>query len=60
MVHGHIHKNRSMEFWPLLRANPNILNAGVDINNYEPVSFEELLRNNERFKNEQDPKVMEK
>ena len=52
MIHGHIHRDTRMDFWPMLAANEHILNAGVDINNYEPVSFEELLLNNTNFKKE--------
>ena len=29
---------------------PRILNAGVDINHFEPVTFNELIRNNEQYK----------
>ena len=29
-----------------------VLNTGADINNFMPVTFEELVANNERFKNE--------
>ena len=28
----------------------NVLNAGVDINGYQPVTFDELLENNRVFK----------
>jgi len=50
MVHGHIHNGRNGEYFPLLQSLPNILNAGVDINGFQPVNFDELLINNERFK----------
>ena len=30
--------------------NNKALNAGVDINNFEPVNFDELKKNNEYFK----------
>lgn len=50
LIHGHIHNNRNDTYWPLLRNMPNALNAGVDINNYEPVTFAELVQNNQRFK----------
>ena len=50
MIHGHIHEDTSMDFWPLIYARENVLNAGVDVNNYEPVTFAELLENNARFK----------
>ena len=50
MIHGHIHNDTDSEYWPLLCSNPRILNAGVEINNYEPVTLEELIKNNEEFK----------
>ncbi len=51
MIHGHIHNDTSADFWPLLAARDNVLNAGVDINGYQPVTFDELLENNRVFKN---------
>ena len=48
-IHGHIH-NRIAEEYRYLFREFNALNAGVDVNGYEPVSFEELLTNNRRFK----------
>ena len=50
MIHGHIHANTNADFWPLLRCRENVLNAGVDINGYQPVTFNELMENNRRFK----------
>lgn len=50
MIHGHIHNNRHMDYWPLLQVRERVLNAGVEINGYAPVSFEELLENNARQK----------
>ena len=50
MVHGHIHNDTGADFWPLLAARDNALNAGVDINGYQPVTFDELLENNRVFK----------
>ena len=34
----------------MLRQMPNLLNAGVEINEYRPVSLDELTKNNEDFK----------
>ena len=51
MVHGHIHNDTKADFWPLLLVRDNVLNAGVDINGYQPVTYDELLENNRRFKN---------
>ena len=50
MVFGHIHNSTAAGFWPLIRANPRMLNAGVDINGFVPVTLEEMIQNNERFK----------
>lgn len=50
MVHGHIHNNTSAAYWPLIKNNPHILNAGVDVNGFWPVTFDEMLINNESFK----------
>lgn len=51
MIHGHIHNDTRADFWPLLVARDNVLNAGVDINGYMPVTFDEMLENNRAFKN---------
>ncbi|MBP1583604.1 MAG: metallophosphoesterase [Victivallales bacterium] len=46
MIHGHIHNNRHMDYWPLLQVRERVLNAGVEINGYAPVRFDDLLENN--------------
>ena len=51
MIHGHIHNKTDAEYFPLIRNMPNLLNAGVDINDYRPVTFKELLVNNQKIKN---------
>ena len=50
MIHGHIHANTDMDFWPCIKARDNLLNADVDLNGFMPVTFDELLENNRRFK----------
>ena len=50
MLHGHIHNDTRADFWPLIAARENVLNAGVDTNSFKPVTFDELLENNRRFK----------
>ena len=50
MIHGHIHANTDMDFWPCIKARNNLLNAGTDLNNFTPVTFNELLENNRIFK----------
>ena len=49
LIHGHIH-NRIAEEYRQLFLHFNALNAGIDINNFEPVTFEELISNNLNFK----------
>jgi calcineurin-like phosphoesterase family protein len=56
MIHGHIHNNRDAMYFPLIREMPNLLNAGVEINGYRPVRFDELVKNNEGFKSRQSEK----
>lgn len=50
MVHGHIHNNTNADYWPYLQSHPNILNAGVDVNGFMPVTLDEPISNNARFK----------
>lgn len=47
-IHGHIH-DRTKGYAPLFSMH-NALNAGVDINGFQPVTFEELCKNNQIFK----------
>ena len=49
LIHGHIH-NRIAEEYRQLFLHFNALNAGIDINNFEPVTFDELISNNLNFK----------
>ncbi len=50
MIHGHIHGNTNADYWPYLQSHERILNASVEVNNYEPVTFDELVDNNVKFK----------
>lgn len=50
MVYGHIHNNTGADYWPFIAANDHMLNAGVDINAFAPVSLEEMVTNNIQFK----------
>ena len=52
MIHGHIHNDTSSDYFPLIASRERVLNAGVDINGFCPVTFDELLANNAAFKNE--------
>lgn len=51
MIHGHIHADTNIDLFPILRTRERILNAGVDINDFTPVTLEELIENNITFKN---------
>jgi len=50
MIHGHIHNNREALYFPIIQKTPNLLNAGVEINNYQPVRLDDLIKNNDVFK----------
>ena len=46
MVFGHIHNNTDGGFWPLIACSTLMLNACVEVNDYRPVTFEQLKKNN--------------
>ena len=50
MIYGHIHNNNEAEYWNVIKNNSRMLNAGVDVNGFWPVSFDELIINNDSFK----------
>jgi len=50
LVYGHIHNSVGQRYWPLISENDHMLNAGVDVNGFYPVTFGELIENNRRFK----------
>lgn len=50
MIHGHLHSDTTDPFFHHLVENEKLLNAGVDINGYMPVTLEELIENNRIFK----------
>ena len=50
LIFGHVHNNQDMFWFDYYCQNDRTLNAGVDINNFEPVNFDELKQNNEEFK----------
>ena len=52
MIHGHIHDDTSDELFPYLCRTERILNAGVEINGFRPVTLEELIENNKCFKSQ--------
>ena len=50
MIHGHLHNDTEDSFFHHIAQNEKMLNAGVDINNFEPVTLDELIENNRKFK----------
>ena len=50
MVYGHIHNHVNADYWPLIMKRERMLNAGVEVNDYEPVTFDELVANNRKFR----------
>ena len=46
LIHGHIHDSKGGTYEYIKAHLPHALNAGVDVNGYEPVTFEELIGNN--------------
>ena len=38
------------DYWPLIASRNQMLNAGVDINGFAPVTLHEMIKNNQRFK----------
>lgn len=56
MVHGHIHNQRNHAY-QLLKELPKVLNAGVDVNFYRPVTLEELIENNRKYYSEAYPEL---
>jgi 3-oxoacid CoA-transferase subunit A len=50
MIYGHIHNNKNGSYWSLLETMQHALNASVEINDYKPVTLEELIINNVQFR----------
>lgn len=48
MIHGHLHRPGS-RFHGILQTLPRVLNAGVDVNGYRPVTLAQLVENNRRL-----------
>ena len=50
LIHGHIHSETDSAVFDYIKNHqPHALNAGVDVNGFEPVTFEELLENNRKW-----------
>ena len=50
LVYGHIHNNVSNYAYKCMKELDNALNAGIDINQFMPVTLDELIINNKIFK----------
>ncbi len=50
MIYGHIHNNTDADYWPYIASHDQMLNAGVDVNAFSPVSLDEMIVNNRHFK----------
>ena len=50
MIYGHIHNNIDEDPCLAHGFSSKMLNAGVDVNHYEPVTLEEMIRNNMAFR----------
>lgn len=50
MIYGHIHNHVNADYWPLIQKRERMLNAGVEVNGFAPVTFDELVANNKRFR----------
>ena len=48
MIHGHIH-NTKKEIHEILEKLPRVLNACVEVNDYRPVTLDELIENNRAY-----------
>ena len=48
MIHGHLHSVKGLNY-EILKKLPQVLNAGVDLNGYRPVTLPELIENNNRY-----------
>ena len=48
MIHGHLHQVNGI-YYDILKKLPQVLNAGVDINGYRPVTLPELIENNNLY-----------
>lgn len=50
LIHGHIHNSKTVDAYDFIKEYlPCALNCGVDINNFEPVTFDELIQNNNKW-----------
>lgn len=52
-IYGHVHSNLDHGYGSILAAMPHALNACVDVNHFQPVTFEELQINNNRIRQQE-------
>ena len=50
LIHGHLHNRTSDWYWEFYKDFDRALNAGVDINDFRPVTITQLIENNKKFK----------
>ena len=58
LIYGHVHNNFADESYIQMRRLPNALNACVEINGYSPVTFDELVKNNNAVKKQYDKNII--
>lgn len=58
MIYGHIHNNRHEDPCIAYGLTDKMLNAGVDVNGFEPVTLEEMEQNNRTFRASTDRHLM--
>ncbi len=50
LIYGHIHATTVEPYYHYLQTVPNAYNAGVDVNNFHPVTLSELIANTARYR----------
>lgn len=50
LIYGHIHNNKPDSYWSILKTYKRALNASVEVNGYQPVTFDDLVTNNEKWR----------
>lgn len=52
LVYGHIHDTTREPYFNYLQTVPHAYNAGVDVNNFRPVTLSELIANTARYRSQ--------
>lgn len=52
LIYGHIHDTTREPYYNFLQTVPNAYNAGVDVNNFRPVTLSELIANTNRYRSQ--------